>query len=360
MANQPSMYGINNSNRSAEKLWSKNNFNSAFPVGLVCYMRDHRVKPVYLRTDAQGKIAHEYIDVSKIWGSTLPNDDLLFLFEKSFDPFASITEDASVPKIDLVVAEPDANGEPARWLRPLEVKLTALPDSSTVNSQPADWGTEIVFRPNSFQYCAMTLMNSLGGSRSAVRAILDGPCSAIVDWSNESEVLSNSRAVISALETFVKQFHSVQQPLILNPIWKTKGQVPDLQSDAFDVFIWSNLALTSTVINQAKNGLGDRSISRPLRTGLQLARMLREWARAGTVNVGATIAQMSYSKQTDKAMSISGRVTQPILASSELDSPRVKRSVLPQILNSDGKSLLKPERRFDATVSWFTDDLNFS
>lgn len=44
----PKLYGINHSNRNGDDLWGKNQFNSTFPVSLMCFMRDGKIPAAYL------------------------------------------------------------------------------------------------------------------------------------------------------------------------------------------------------------------------------------------------------------------------------------------------------------------------
>jgi hypothetical protein len=58
--------------------------------------------------------------------ATLPDEQLHFGFETRFDPFRDFVHD-ELPAIDLVIG----TGAPIRQLRPIEVKLTTLPDNTT-------------------------------------------------------------------------------------------------------------------------------------------------------------------------------------------------------------------------------------
>jgi len=51
MKEMPSLYGLTNSNRdfSSAYAWGKNQFNSAFPAALACYMRDKKIPAVYVK-----------------------------------------------------------------------------------------------------------------------------------------------------------------------------------------------------------------------------------------------------------------------------------------------------------------------
>ena len=85
-ADEPSLYGIRCSNRdfSDPKFWGKNQFNSAFPTALACYMRDQGIEANYIREIAQNKTEVSTISFDKVFGTTLPNHDLCFLSKSLF------------------------------------------------------------------------------------------------------------------------------------------------------------------------------------------------------------------------------------------------------------------------------------
>lgn len=87
----PSLFGIARSNRnfSDPYYWGKNQFNSAFPVALACYMRSKGVPLVYVQfKDSRSTVVGD-IGVDAVFGSSLPNEELHFLFE-SLTRFASV------------------------------------------------------------------------------------------------------------------------------------------------------------------------------------------------------------------------------------------------------------------------------
>jgi len=45
------LYGIIHSNRSADKHWGKNCFNSSFPAAVACYMLDKNIPAIYNRLE---------------------------------------------------------------------------------------------------------------------------------------------------------------------------------------------------------------------------------------------------------------------------------------------------------------------
>ena len=124
----PSLFGISRSNRNFADpyYWGKNQFNSAFPVALACYMRSKQLPAVYVKFKNTQSTNVGEIEISDLFGSTLPNEELYFSFETRFDRFRDFVHD-DLPAIDLVVGE----GTSANQIRPIEVKLTTLPDNTT-------------------------------------------------------------------------------------------------------------------------------------------------------------------------------------------------------------------------------------
>ena len=86
----PSLFGISKSNRNFADpyYWGKNQFNSAFPVALACYMRSRNLPLMYVRYHDEKSTAVADISVDEVFGSTLSNAELYFSFETRFEPFA--------------------------------------------------------------------------------------------------------------------------------------------------------------------------------------------------------------------------------------------------------------------------------
>ena len=57
-----------------------------------------------------------------------------------------------------------------------------------------------------------------------------------------------------------------------------------------------------------------------------------------------------YSGRNDKAFSMSGAITHPLMACAELAKPRVSKSAIKEILLGGGHLHLQPERRLDAAI----------
>ena len=58
--------------------------------------------------------------------------------------------------VDLVIREYNTKN----YLRPLGIKLTVRPDSTTFEKSKNEWGCEIVIRPSTMEYLALSLYES--------------------------------------------------------------------------------------------------------------------------------------------------------------------------------------------------------
>lgn len=138
-----------------------------------------------------------------------------------------------------------------------------------------------------------------------------------------------------------------QQPLVVQPVWKTQGALMRLADDCLDVFVWSNWAL---LILCAEQETSTATISRLMRTVIWTYRMLFDYAVYGQFDYVRLIKQHSYAYANDKAFALSGRATHPAMRCSELLHPRINKSEIKNIILGHGEDLLSPERRFDAVL----------
>jgi len=351
-SNEAKLYGIKHSNRSSEEFWSKNKFNSSFPVSLACYMRDKKIKAVYLKLDENLKVVSDTISIDEVFncGNT-PNEALYFAFESKFDPYQVYSYE-SIRGIDLVVK--DINGN---FLRPLEVKLTVLPDNYTCLLAEEDWSSEIVIRPATTSYCALGIADSCKSQINRIREIFEPIGSRIESWTNSTEMYIKMNNIIDAIDFFEREFYTNQKPLILQPIWKTKGKSPYLDDNAFDIFVWSDFAFTRLFLDASRIDDSGRNInaniSRPMRSCLRLARFLYDYSRSGKVRLTEIYRQMSFHYQSDKEFSVNGGVTSRYMKHPRLRKPILPKEAVYDIILNNGMEKLSPERRFDQTI-YFT------
>ena len=352
---QPALFGISRSNRdfSDPYYWGKNQFNSSFPVALACYMRSRAIPLVYIRyEDEQGTITGE-IDVADVFGTNRPNEELYFSFESRFDPFITFVHD-ELPLIDLVVCIENRQ----RSLRPLEIKLTTLPDNTTSSLSEDQYGTELVIRDATTRYMALSMTNSLrqNNQMSRVRKIFEPVLARIRNWDSVPEMIAVSPHAIEALSQYLNEFKHLQTPLLLQPIWKTIGKSSVLAENCLDIFVWSDFALTHLFFESALNSLNRQGISRQLRAALRLSRFIYQSSMNTAVYQAPIYDGMTYDNQNDKEFAISGTKSRRLMSCERLSNPIVTKSEIKNIVLGGGQKFLSPERRFDA-ILYFSNEL---
>lgn len=350
------LFGLIHSNRTKEDHWSKNCFNSSFPASLCCYMLEHNYNAIYIKLNGKDSKNLETI-ASTISIRDLFNmsedmtlDNLYFDFETVYKPFEQFSEDG-IDGIDLVIRSYPQK----KYLKPLEVKLTVMPDSTTHQKPEDEWGCEIVVRPATTEYMALSIYESTKDYKEIIFEIFDGVCSKVADWTNQSLVADYVDDLAHCIKIFNSLFLDFQSPLILQTIWKTKGKTPILEDRAFDVVVWSNFAFTALFLG--KNMWDRRNtgkvLSRAGRAVVRLWRCLWELSKTGRMDNKKIYRQMAYDKQTDKEFSVSGTFWRSYVKTSRLANLAIHKDALFEIIQSGYLSRLQPERRFDQTL-YFT------
>ena len=142
-----------------------------------------------------------------------------------------------------------------------------------------------------------------------------------------------------------------QEPILMQPIWKTLGKSPALAENCLDVFVWSNFAFTQLFLDVARGELSSNNrITRQIRTIIWLFKMLYDFSISGQFNHAKIIDELSYNTKNDKAFAVSGIVTHPYMDCEELHHPRITKEEIKNIILGGGQNLLSPERRFDAII----------
>ncbi|WP_027086835.1 HindVP family restriction endonuclease [Cohnella panacarvi] len=346
----PGLYGITNSNRRWNELFGKNQFNSAFPVSLACYMRDNGINPVYVYVNDQLGVETREISFDEVFNTTLPNDQLRFDFESHYTPYQRYAYD-EIGGIDLVVKH---NNE---WLRPLEIKLTVLPDLLTSVEAEANWGTEIVIRPATTSYCALGMFDSCQDVVGELRDMFEPVLFDIRDWNNHVEILNKKEDILNVLNQFQRNYCNRQKPFLMQPIWKTDGKNSTLRDNAFDIFIWSDFALCRTFLDRSNADPTIRrtapSITRHMRGSVRLAKAFYDLSTRGRANIEEIYTKMAFGHQTDKEFSLNGKMTRDYMASPRRVTPALSKEVLTELIINGGEKMLSPERRFDQSI-YFT------
>ncbi len=121
---KPGLFGVTYSNRDFTQgdTWGKNQFNSSFPASLTNFIASKGLDNIYLYLDKDLNVKHGKISTEKLFGIKSDADDLFFLFESPYTPYQQLLI-GSLPRVDLVT-QLRSSGQ---CLRPVEIKLTALP-----------------------------------------------------------------------------------------------------------------------------------------------------------------------------------------------------------------------------------------
>lgn len=342
---KPSLFGIKNSNRdfSKKEAWGKNQFNSSFPIALVAYMERKNLKCVYIKTNSSNEIYHTQISQKELFGLSALDDNIFYAFESIYTPFQKFYK-GYIPRIDLVTQDFSTND----CLKGLEIKLTALPDNSTCELMEDKYSCEIVVRPDTISYLACTIAEYFfaGERRKRLKEFF---CDIEhFDWTNEKLILNNYQKLLSIIDKISKVCCGIQTPLIVQPIWKTKGKSSILSDNCLDVFVWSNLSLIHLFVTNTE--YLPTHIGRKERTLIWLIKMLYDFSSFGYFNASEIIDMFSFNTKNDKAFSVSGSVTYQFLKSIELLTPRITKNEIKNIICGGGQNLLSPERRFDAII----------
>jgi hypothetical protein len=346
------LFGIHQSNRNFADAyyWGKNQFNSSFPVALACYMQSRDIPLVSVKyKDASGTLL-DLMNVSEVWGIDKPTQDLYFAFEHRYEPYSAWVHD-DLPSIDVVICD----GDKAKPIRPLEIKLTTLPDNTTESLSEDKYGTELVIRSATTRYMALSIAQSVQKQRKQVQAIFEPVFAKVRNWDSKEEILKVAPNVVSALTSFLDRYKAHQKPLLLQPIWKTIGKSPQLADQCLDIFVWSDFALTHLFLDSARVAAAQGNMTRQLRTAVRLARFIYERSCNDKVFQAPIFDGMTYDWQNDKEFAISGTKSHGLMAHPRLTRPAVSKDDIKNIILGGGQKFLSPERRFDAILYFSTD-----
>ncbi len=341
----PGLYGINHSNRdfSSPDTWGKNQFNSSFPAALSAFMYKQGLPNIYITLDKTLKIEHQTIDTQHLYGLPPNDDNLFYAFESIYTPYQQFVF-GSLPRVDLVTQQRDTGA----CLSGLEVKLTALPDNSTCNLPESRHGCELVIRPDTIVYLACSILKHYW--QNPDRLQVSKELEKIKDWTEPELILPHLAAMTAMLDQVFAEIQDKQEPLLIQPIWKTEGKSPRLAEHCLDVFIWSNLAFAKLFLDVAKAESRANKITRPIRTAIWLCKMLFDFSKNGQINPAQIIDRLSFNTKNDKAFALGGRTTHRYMDSPHLQKPRISKSQIKDIILGGGQNLLSPERRFDAII----------
>ncbi len=343
---RPDLFGQKHSSRDYTRAdnWGKNQFNSSFPASLVAYMYSKGLMPIYIRTNKKNEIVHTEIKSTELLGIDPLSDEAYYNYEAGFAPYEKYYQ-GEREHIDLVML----NNSTSVVLSGLEIKLTALPDSTTKSQPESEWGTEIVMRPPTicFLACSICENYSTPKGKERLRSMLRS-VPQINHWEEIDEVLPHYTKILEAVLVVSSDMQNKQKPLIIQPIWKTEGNRMRLKDDCLDAFVWSNLAIIQMCCTEEATNI--RRLNRFHRTIIWIYKMLLDYVTYDTFDYKRIIRLQSYNLANDKAFALPGNKSRKFLRRDIVLNPRVSKYEIKNIILGGGQDLLSPERRFDAVL----------
>lgn len=301
---------------------------------------------IYLKYKRDEGVVQDRIESNEVLGIRWDSPDTYFGFEQEYMPYTDVLAGKSYP-IDLVVKNQTTN----KYIRALEIKLTAIPDSTTSEFEQRRYGDEIVVRTPTIAYIVSSICLYFKNKRHTLRNILDTHLDHIHDWVNSHEVLLNLPKMVQIAKEVCAEMEKHQTPLIIQPIWKTKGKSPILEDQCLDVFVWSDVAFMFLLLERiGPKEAKAQDVSRPIRTVIWLVKMLYDFNRTGLINAGDLMDRLSYGPKNDKAIALNGNVTNRYLQGDNILRPRVSKYEIKTIIQGEGIRYLSPERRFDSSI----------
>lgn len=344
---KPRLFGIKYSNRdfSLEETWGKNQFNSSLPAALAAFNSKQGLENIYLTLDKKCKVVHKKISTKKLFGIDPTSDNLYYSFESPFTPYQQLVT-GNITGVDLVTQSRDNY----QCLKGIEIKLTALPDNSTCHLSEDKYGCEIVVRTPTILYLGCSIAIYYKDNPQKLKKLIGNGFEKIKDWTEAINVLPFIPKMIEVIDKVALENLSLQNPLVMQPIWKTLGKSPKLADNCLDVFVWSNLAFAQLFIDVARAEISGNRMTRKIRTIVWLFKMLYDFSRDKQFSFKNIKDELSYNYLNDKAFSVNGIVTYPYMKCKELTKPRITKKQIKEIILGGGQNLLSPERRFDAII----------
>lgn len=347
----PFLFGLGNASHDFSDTASlgKNIFTNAFPIAVAQYLAMERNLPIPLIkakcTNRAIYTEHSMSSWSQLIGTS--PEKATFLFEEVYDDFKVYT-DKLPNKSDIVVAD-----EKGQHKRPFEVKLVVVPNSQTAARPHDEQSCEIVTRPPTIEQLAFSIANSYGATRRAMLLdIITDSLRTPMDyqWANEAWMKNKIPKVVEAANEIVIRGIELQTPFVITAIWRTQGQRPILETNAFDVFVWTDMAFLQLFTDNSSDTGTSRKITRAERSLVWLISSLFDYAAQKTLNFSKHHSNITYGAQTDKAAAFAGDVPLKHLKSHELQYPRVSKLELERIVSKEALEHLMPERRLDSSI----------
>lgn len=358
------LYGLENASKNftTPASFGKNTFTNAFPLALTQYMaveKEMDIPVVRATMGADGHATTEHVKTP--WTDIIHTDprNAYFDFETFFEPYRQFTTAQNPNGSDVVILD-NTTREP---LHPLELKLVVTPTSGTAHRPRREQMCETVFRPPTAEQVTFSIAYGYTSTRrydlqTILRENLGAPND--YDWDNASFMIKRIPSIVQAAESIIETGVTLQRPLIMVALWRSQGQKPLLDENAFDTFIWTDLAFVQLFVQTVRKAYLDPSsalvdpapkeISRPARTLIWLIRSLWDYTTQFTLDFPQVQKDTAYGRQTDKAGAFTTGA-RDLMMSDEFLYPRVSADEVDNIIHPNAHGFLLPERRLDASLS---------
>ena len=235
------LYGLTHSNKDFESgdAFGKNTFTTAFPIALANYLACEKNLPMnYIVADlGEGDAPttkHKLTPLKDIIGCD--PYDAEYHFEDSFEQYSQYAVNEA-NRSDIVVKNRITGDEVSAF----EVKLVAVPTSSTARMPRDEQCCELVVRPPSIEQLCFSFAASFGPlRRQEVGEVIVAELGSPIDyeWSNEDFMKRHRSNVLAASNELIRRCIPKQKPLVLIGEWRTQGQEPVLDNECYDVFFF--------------------------------------------------------------------------------------------------------------------------
>ena len=302
-------------------------------------MASQGIDSVYVMHEDPTSVAHRKISGKELFGCDPLHEDLYYGYETTYAPFEKYYVGRR-EHIDLVLSDYRTN----TLYSALEIKLTAIPDSTTLGLPLEKQGTELVVRPSTICFLACSICEYYQNRKTRLKDLL-GTLVRVKHWDSAQEVLPFYVAMETAIWAIAADMKTGQKPLILQPVWRTEGN--SLAEECLDIIVWSNLA---SIHLFAQGTTPDGKLNRTHRSVVWLYKMLWDFVVYDHFEYEEIINDLSYEVKNDKAFSVSGSASASLIQCHEIQHPRIRRAEISRIILGGGERFLSPERRLDAMI----------
>lgn len=326
-------------------MWSRENLPRCISLAAANYLKDKGRDPniVFLGTDGRHRVT-----VACPWDGILIGT--LYDFDSVYDPFSEVA--GGVPKADVVFR--DDRGVPSGFAC---IQCSVVPDASTRGLADELTGPELTMRTDLLALCALSSASSIAGDSKRALDILERSVPYNIDWSDWSAVEPYLDTIQGNMSRLFIDMADAQSPVLLQCVWRTRGDGPFLADDAMDVFVWTDFALSDLFVNPSRPTVSGPS--KAARCAVREYLLVTSVLRGERPDVGEVFDLTDYGLPAGKGkeMMFNGRITNRCMHSDRLTFPSIARNEVAFLASNGFKDMVMPERRLDMALYETLDDI---